>query len=229
MKISQQKEVQLEKILNQMTNILMPNNFGAQMSEVRQFLQCAYNLFSSWKAKLNLSLVGNYDPNRFWPLFEDFLKESENGSWSQMSRHRPEIEGYKVQLWSSIQQLLTNSTNISRAIQIIDTATSNSSKNKIPGLTPFILSGIIFAYDEDNYMILDKPVMEYFDLKNYEEALLEYCKIVYESKKYSTKFKLSMWHINKAYGILSNQSQLPVKKLNGICRSKNSQNFSFPF
>ena len=71
--------------------------------------------------------------------------------------------------------------------------------------------------------------MEYFDLKNYEEALLEYCKIVYESKKYSTKIKLSMWHINKAYGILSNQSQLPVKKLNGICRSKNSQNFSFPF
>ena len=146
-----------------------------------------------------------------------------------MSRHRPEIECYKVQLWSSIQQLLTNSTNISRAVQIIDTTTSNSSKNKIPGLTPFILSGIIFAYDENNYMILDKPVMEYFHLKNYKEALLDYHKIVYESKKCSTKFQLSMRHISKAYGILSNQSQLPVKKLNGICRPKNSKNFSFPF
>jgi len=54
MQISQQKEVQLEKILNQMTNILMPNNFGAQMSEVRQFLKCAYNLFRSLESSFKM-------------------------------------------------------------------------------------------------------------------------------------------------------------------------------
>ncbi len=228
MQIYKQKE--LENVLNGMASILTYNYpKNKKLDEVREFLQCAYGLFSSWKGKLNPHLTGTYDADKFWPLFVDFLKECENGSWSQMARHESKIEKYKTQLFSSLEQLLSARANLNGTIRIMNSVTENSSPKKIAGLTPFILSGILFASDEDNFMILDNPVLEYFNLKDHREALSEYRNIIDISRSYSTKFKLSMWYINKAYGILSNDGELAVKKLCGNCRSMKSKNFVYSF
>ena len=227
MLISKQKE--LENILNGMASILTYKGpISAEQDEVGKFLQCAYGLFNCWKGKLNLLLTGTYDADKFWPLFEDFLNESKNGSWSQMWRHKPEIAKYKAQLFSSVQQLLSARANLDTTVEIMEGVTEKSSPKKIAGLTPFVLSGILFASVEDNFMILDTPVLEYFGLKSYEQALSEYRNIIDISKSYSKKFNLSMWYINKGYGILSNQG-LDVKKLCGNCRPMKSKNFVYSF
>lgn len=228
MLISKHKE--LENILNGMASILTykgPKN--KEWDEVSEFLQCAYGIFSNWKGKLNLLLTGTYDADKFWPLFEDFLGECKNGSWSQMARHKSEIAKYKTQLFSSLEQLLSARANLNTTVGIMESVTENSSPKKIARLTPFILSGILFASDEDNFMILDNPVLEYFGFKDYGEALSEYRNIIDVSRSYSIKFKLSMWYINKAYGILSHQGELAVKKLCGNCRPMKSKNFVYSF
>ena len=228
MMISKQKD--LENILNGMASILTYNgqkNKG--WNDAREFLRCAYGLFAGWKGKLNPPLTRTYDAATFWPLFVDFLKECKNGSWSQMARHNSEIEKYKTQLFSSLDQLLLARANLDKTIGIMESLTGSSSPVKIAGLTPFILSGILFASDEDNFMILDNPVLEYFHIKDYREALSEYRKIIDISRSYSTKFKLSMWHINKAYGILSHHGELAVKRLCGNCRPMKSKDFVYTF
>lgn len=228
MQISKQKE--LEKILTEMAILLTPNITKSPVKhEVCQFLGCAYGLFSSWKSKFNPSLIGTYNADKFWTLFEDFLDESNNGSWSQMARGKDKIKKDKVQLFSSVKQLLTNGSNLGEVVRIIKNVTSESSANKILGLTPFKLSGILFAHDENNYMILDNPVTEYFGYKDPDQALLNYKNIIDTSRSYSKKFNLSMWHINKGYGILSNEGKIVVKKLNGNCRSEKSKNFEYSF
>lgn len=229
MQVYKQKE--LENVLNGMTSILMNNHPKKNKipDEVREFLQCAYSLFSSWNGKLIPLLTGTYDADKFWPVFVDFLNECENGSWSQMARRKSEIEKYKTQLFSSIEQLLSTRADLDKTVGIMESVTENSSPKKIAGVTPFILSGILFASDEDNFMILDNPVLEYFDLKDYREALSEYRNIIDISRSYSKKFKLSIWYINKAYGILSHDGELAVKKFCGNCRSMKSKNFVYSF
>lgn len=224
------KEVELERILNSMAGILNnnPTRFTPKY-EVAEFLRCSHNLFSSWKGRLGPVLAGTYSDNQFWLLFEEFCRECKNGSWSDMCRHKSEIEPHKSALYVSVRNLLSAGMHINRVVDIIQSVTKASNPSKITGLTPFPLTGILFASDEENFMILDNPVLEYFGFKSYEGALLEYQKIIDKSRYYTKKFNLSMWDINKAYGVLSNNSSLGVKKLCGNCRSPKSKNYEYPF
>ena len=224
------KESDLENILNKLESILTYKGPKSKyVDEVREVLKCSYRLFSGWKGRLGPLLTGAYSEDGFWSLFEEFLCECNNGSWSQMSRHLAEIADYKKILFYSVQQLLSAGSDLDLVAEIMRSVTDPSSPKKIKGLSPFILSGISFAFDEDNFMILDKPVLEYFGISNYEQALSEYKTIIDTSKSYSTEFNLSMWYINKAYGILSHGSELGLKKLCGKCRSKKSSPLVYSF
>lgn len=225
------KEVELETILNSMARILNnnPTRFTTEY-EVAEFLRCSHNLFSSWKVKLGPILAGTYSDDQFWLLFEKFCRECENGSWSGMSRHKSKIEPYKSSLYASVRNLLSAGVDAKSLVCIIQSVTKDSSPSKITGLTPFSLTGILFASDEDNFMILDDPVLEYFGFKrwDYEGALSEYLEIIDKSRYYAKKFNLSMFDINKAYAVLSNNRKLEVKKLCGNCRSLKTKNYEYP-
>ncbi len=101
MQITKQKD--LENILNGMADVLRHNGPKSTVQDkVGRFLQCAYGLFGSWKGGLNQILSGGYSVDQFWSLFEGFLNECNNGSWSQMSRHKGEIAKNKESLFSSV-------------------------------------------------------------------------------------------------------------------------------
>ena len=211
------KETELKKVLDAMSDIMMDTSRFTIKHEVRRFLQCSYDIFSSWKAKLNSIALGTSNENQFWDFFKDFLNECGNGSWSGMSRHKSEIYMQKSHLYNSIQKLLSAGSDLSKIVAIIRNITDESSLNKINGLTAFPLTAMIFALNEKNFMVLDNPVIEYFGFKGYGDALQDYDKIIEKSREYSERFNLSMWFVNKGYGIVSRHNMLGLKKLCGLC------------
>ena len=125
--------------------------------------------------------------------------------------------------------MLQTRGNIKKIIELIADVTEGSSKNKITGLTPFQLTAILFASDEENFMVIDKPILEYFGFEDYRTGVYNYQEIVDESRYYFKEFNLSMWHINKAYAIASNQNKLFVKKLCGRCNFTNAKDYEYLF
>lgn len=223
-------ENDLKNILEKLSGILTYKIAApGAVDEVREVLKCAYGIFRSWKSKLDPLLTGTYTADTFWPLFEEFTHECKNGSWSQMYRHNNDIVKYKKPLFSSVKSLLSVGPKIGLAVEIMRDVTDLKRLNKIKGLTPFQLSGILFAFDEDNFMILDGPVLKCFGISDYSRALSEYKTIIDTSKGYSKRFNLPMWYVNKAYGILSNDSVLKLKPLCWQCRSKKSKPLSYSF
>lgn len=220
----------LENILIQMANFRADDNKKITDGFMaRKYLQCAYDLFGSWRSKIGYILEGSYDENNFWSFFEKFCKESENGSWSLMCMNNSKVEKEKLKFFSTVRDILLSRGDIQKIILLLNNVTDNSSQNRIIGLSPFPLTAILFASDEENYMVLDKPVLNYFGFSNYGEALPEYREIINKSRDYSKKFNLPMWYINKAYGILSNGCYLEVKKLKGQCLSLKDKNFPYRF
>ena len=228
--INPDKEKELEDILNQMSNIEVNKSLTIEQRYAQQFLECAHKLFLDWRPTMKRIASKEVDENSFWGFFERFLNECENGSWSGMARHKPAIERFKQELYNVVSKMLLSKTNINEVINIIKNTTMPSGASKIDGLTAFPMTGILFASDEDNFMILDEPVLDYFGLNgNYNNALSNYKYIIDKSRKYSIKFNLPMWYINKAYGILSNDKSLPLKKLCGNCFGKTFTNHIFNF
>ncbi|KJE49789.1 MULTISPECIES: hypothetical protein [unclassified Acidiplasma] len=228
--ISPDREKELENILSQMSNIITNKSLTTEQRYAQQFLECTHKLFLAWKPTMKRIASKEIDENTFWGFFERFLNECENGSWSGMARHKPAIEPFKQQLYNIVSQMLLSKANINEVINIIKNTTMPSGANKIDGLTAFPMTGILFASDEDNFMILDEPVLDYFGLQeDYDGALSNYKYIIDKSKYYSTKFNLSMWYVNKAYGILSNDKSLPLKKLCVNCFGKYFKNHGYNF
>lgn len=223
------KEKKLEKVLDAMSEIMTDTSRFTVKYEVRKFLQCSYDIFSLWKAKLNSIALGTSDENKFWDYFEDFLNECGNGSWSGMSRHKSEIYIQKSFLYTLVQKLLSAENNLDKIVGIIRNITNESSLNKINGLTPFPLTGMLFASNEENFMVLDNPVIKYFSLKGYDDALQDYGNIIEKSREYSERFNISMWFVNKGYGIVSHQNRLGLKKLCGTCVSPKGRNYEYQF
>ena len=224
------KEEKLENILIQMANFRADDNTKITAGFMaRKYLQCTYDLFSSWRSEIGYILEVSYNENKFWSFFEEFCRESENGSWSLMCMNNSKVEKEKFKFFSTVRDILLSRGDIQKIILLLNNVTDNSSPNKIIGLAPFPLTAILFASEEENYMVLDKPVLNYFGFSNYGEALPEYREIINKSRDYSKKFNLPMWYINKAYAILSSQCYLEVKKLNGRCRSMKDEDFSYQF
>ena len=210
--------------------ILNGNNTNPQDRQVKQFLDCANNLFNGWANTFTTTYLNGINENQFWEIFIEFLRECRNGSWSQMARHENEIEKYKSQLFQLVKDLIANSTSLGTVLNLIRDTTLPSGSNKITGLSPFILTGIMFVSDQNSFMILDQPVLDFFTTDAQDALTLQtYQNIVNTSQEYAGKYNLSMWHINKAYGILANNSQLPVKKLCNQCFSKYYKVFEYPF
>jgi hypothetical protein len=229
------KEKELEGILNQLSGLLT-NKYpsSGRHEDARLFLDCSYNLFLGWRSSLNRIMNLELDEYEFWETFESFCNECQNGSWSGMARHKSEIKPRRGQLYKSVHQMLLARTDVNKVIRIIKNVTTSSGPDKIGGLTAFPMTGILFAYDEENFMILDSPVMDYFGFtgeieERYYRALSGYGEIIRKSREYSKKFSLPMWYVNKAYGILSNHKHLGVKKLCGNCFGTSFRNFEFPF
>ena len=222
-------EGNLERILESMTNLLAEKTYLTQKYNVRKFLECAYGIFASWQVKWNSLLEEAFDEKRFWSFFEDFCRECENGSWSLMCMANSKLKYNKAEFYKSVRQIFDAKGNLEKITHLIRDVTDHSSKNKINGLTPFQLTGILFASEEENYMVIDRPVLEYFGIKNYGNALDNYDKIVNKSRSYSEKFNLKMWHVNKAYAIATNHDKMIVKKLCGRCNSTNAKDYEYQF
>lgn len=223
------KQRNLKTILKDMADILSDNSYSTEKYNVRKFLQCAYKIFASWKVKWNYVMEEAYDENRLWSIFQDFCRECGNGTWSLMCRANSKLVHHKAEFHNSVQKILQNRDNEKKIIELIADFTEGSSKNKITGLTPFQLTAILFASDEANFMVIDKPILEYFEYKDYRTALNNYQRIVDESRSYCKDSNLSMWHINKAYAIASNQNKLFVKKLCGRCNFTNAKDYEYQF
>lgn len=229
------REKELESILTNLSGFLTNGNTLSEKQKfTRQFLDCSYHIFLGWRSTLNRIMNPGLDEEEFWNIFEKFCNECQNGSWSGMARHKSEIAIHKGQLYGSVHQMLSNRTDVDNVIRIIKEVTTSSGSNKIEGLTAFPMTGILFAYDEEDFMILDGPVLEYFGFtdeidKRYDRALSEYREIISKSQEYAKKFSLPMWYVNKAFGILSNNKSLGVKKLCGNCFGSGFRNFEYRF
>ena len=172
--INKVKEKELFDILSKMSRILS-NPVGPEEHYVKDFLECANRLFSNWQSTMNQIANHSLGENKFWEFFERFLNECKNGSWSGMARHKPVIEHYKKELYAAVSQMLSARNDIKNVINIIKNTTLSSGLNKIEGLTAFPMTGMLFAFDQANFMILDEPVLDYFDLNgNYDAALSNY-------------------------------------------------------
>ena len=224
------KSKNIDIILSKMQLILNGHSTNPQDIQVKQFLDCANDLFKKWANTFTTGYLNSINENQFWEIFIEFLRECRNGSWSQMARHENEIEKYKSQLFQLVKDLIANSTDLGTVLNLIKDATFSGRSNKIKGLSPFILTGIMFASDQNSFMILDQPVLDFFTTDAQDALTLQtYQNILNISQAYAKKYKLSMWHVNKAYGILGNNNQMPVKKLCNQCFPKSFKVFDYPF
>lgn len=75
-----------------------------------------------------------------------------------------------------------------------------------------------------------QPVLDFFNTSAAGALTSKtYQNIVSTSASLVIEYNLSMWYVNKAYGILANNSKLPVKKLCDHCFGKSFKVFNYPF
>ena len=81
-----------------------------------------------------------------------------------------------------------------------------------------LATSILFVHDENNFMILDSPVKRYFNVIDDKDAIENYDKIITYSQGLAAKYKLSMWTVNKAYGVFMNGGKI---KIFDFCNNSN--------
>ncbi|MHB1709628.1 MAG: hypothetical protein ACYCT2_09165 [Thermoplasmataceae archaeon] len=217
------------RMLGSIQQIVSGKKLGPKMNEARNFLSCAYGIFSSWKPFFSPSNLNSITPDQFWAGFETFLSERGNGSWSQLKRHKNSLKNNREKLLSNIKTLINTKNNFSQVLDNLRDFCDTKSRNYFKGQSLFLMTGILFASDEDNFMVIDGPVRRYFfPNKRYasnEDMIKIYSIVIVYSEGLSNKYSLSMWHIYKAYAVLANGGKLDLKRLgnNGrTCIDKNT-------
>ena len=81
----------------------------------------------------------------------------------------------------------------------------------VKGMSVFLATAILFARDDKNFMLIDKPVRACFGLgKNIMNQLNNYANVIQQSQIRAQNFGLDLWFINKAYGICQHNMSIKI-------------------
>ncbi len=211
-------------LLGRMRDIMSGKILSNYSPDIKGFLNCSYGIFSGWKNKFSLTNLQQVGVNGFRTYISDFLPESGNGSWSGLARHKPDIQAKISTLYANIITLLKSKGDINQVKMNLCTFCNPGSKSYFKGQTPFLLTAILFASDEDNFMVLDSPVREFYGRDSNNDAIGIYDSIIRVSQSLAKSSGLKMWYINKAYAVHNNSDRIDLKRLNGKCLGYHNKN-----
>jgi hypothetical protein len=213
-----QDDSNLNYVLSKMSEIL--NGKFAKLDEeyVYNYFKIAYGLFSKWKQIFELKNIEGSSLQEIQDQVKMFLLERNNGSWSTMhwaNGNVPKDPNLKEALIELLGYKTTNGLpdfdDVKRRIGILVDKNSNF---HIKGMSILFCTSVLFAHYEENFMIMDGPVRDIFQIKDDAGQLEYYDHIIQQSKSLRKKFSnLNMWHINKAYAVSLNRNQIKIGHL----------------
>ncbi|QRF75024.1 hypothetical protein Thermo_00517 [Thermoplasmatales archaeon] len=216
--------VSFNSLLERVRDIVSGKILSKDSMNTKDYLDCSYGIFSGWKNKFSLTNLKQVGENGFASYIHDFLPESGNGSWSGLARHKPDIEANIGILYENVITLLRSKGNVGEVKEYLTTFSSSGSKNHFNGQSVFLLTAILFANDEDNFMVLDSPVREFYGRDSNNSAVEIYDSIIRTSQSLAKSSGLKMWYINKAYAVHSIGDMIDLKRLNGKCLNHYTKN-----
>ena len=211
------KEQDFVNMIGRIRNIICSQDGTSDISDARNFLSCAYGLFSNWKNFFQFQNIKSMNITNFKSQFEHFLDESGNGSWSGLARHKKSLLQNPRALQKAVIDLLKCTQNFQKIKQTLKDLCLTNRGGHIGGMSVFLCTAILFASDEGNFIVVDSPVKEYFGILDDEDTINNYGCIIGKTKDYAANVDLPMWHINKAYAIFNNNMNLKIKNLRNQC------------
>lgn len=214
---TKEKGEELDYILKRLSAIKGDPHGGTDEKKIQKFLDCSYGRFKKCGEIFEPDNLKN-NPSKFQDELEGFLNETENGSWSGLHR----MKGYSKprELWyDTTLELLRRRDSPKSVKDFLRLVTSPAgTQSGVSHFSLAVATAILFASDESNFMILDKPVLDFFGIGNDNEGIDSYDKIIKYSKERANKCTVDMWLVNKAYAIIRNNGYLVLKPLKkGLC------------
>ena len=215
-----QNDPNLNYVLNKMSNILNGNFANSDERDIKNYLEKAHDLFSQWKSVFELKYIKVSTLSGIQAQVKEFLLERNNGSWSGMQRSNANVPK-EPNLKDALIKLLEYRTNngvpdLDDVTKRIDMLSNKKSDLHINGMSIFFCTAVLFVHDPENFMVMDGPVRDIFQVKNDPGQLANYNNIIQQSKSIISKFpNLDTWHINKAYAISMDRKQIKIGHLGG--------------
>ena len=202
-------------------------NISNNDKDIAEFLMPAEGLFKSWKLFFNSSYSNNIKKsqqlnNYLCDMIKRYLPENGNGSWNGMERQEKTLCSNPLKLINSFIDILNYNNFIfpdyDDVKDLLKKFVINNSPSHTSGMGTLLATSILFVHDENNFMILDSPVKRYFNVIDDKDAIENYDKIITYSQGLAAKYKLSMWTVNKAYGVFMNGGKI---KIFDFCNNSN--------
>ena len=204
-------------VLSRIRDILNGNFKKPNDKQIHDYLIAAHNLFLTWAPRFQNNNINNSPQNQLQNILSDFILEANNGSWNNMQR-----TGMAVAQNPALRNLLQTLINyrINNGIPDINDVTARLNRlcahipGHVSGMSVFLATAILFARDDRNFMVIDKPVRDCFGLgENIMNQLNNYANVIHQSQILAQKFGLDLWFVNKAYGICQHNMSIKILHL----------------
>ena len=182
--------------------------------QIHDYLFAAHNLFLTWAPRFQNQNINQLTQNQLQNILGEFILEAHNGSWNNMQRtgmavaHNPAL--------GNLLQVLFN-YRINNGVPDINDVTARLIQlcshipGHVKGMSVFLATAILFARDDKNFMVIDKPVRDCFGLgKNIMNQLNNYANVIQQSQILAQNFGLDLWFVNKAYGICQHNMSIKI-------------------
>ena len=203
----------IDYVLGRIRDILNKNFNNSYDNQIYDYLIAAHNLFLTWSSKFEPKIIDNSTQVQLKITLSDFILEANNGSWNNMQRTGSAVANsamLKNLLKILINYKINNSMpDMNDVITRLNSICNPAASGHVGGMSVFLATAILFARDDKNFMVIDKPVRECFGLKNDITQLTDYDNIIQYSQGLAQKYGVDLWYVNKAYGIC--QSNMHIK------------------
>ena len=208
-----------DKILVKFGNISKGIIVNNDDKEIAEFFIKAAGLFRSWKPFLNSTYLNSIKSSPqlkdyFCDLLKKYLPENGNGSWNGMERQEVNLCKQPVKLIDAFIDILNFNHFIfpdyDNVKELLYEYADQGSSKHVSGMGTLLATSLLFVFDENSFMVLDRPVKTYFNINDDKEGIDNYDKIITYSQNLAAKYKLSMWAVNKAYAVYINGGKIKI-------------------
>jgi hypothetical protein len=201
----------MDRVLKRFYQISIGNITNSDDEKVAKYIHCAKSLFNSWKYFFNSNYLSNlknssHFSNYFCDMLKLYLPERGNGSWNGMERQEANLCSNPKLLIEALIDMLNYKTinslpDYNDVERMLSKYQVQKSTNHVNGMGILLATSALFVSNQDNFMVVDKPIMNYFNITTTEDAIQNYQNIIKYSKCLSITYGVNMWLVNKAYAV----------------------------
>ena len=219
MNIPAPMDTKFKNILTRFGAIAEGNISNNDDKDIALFFMHAEGLFKSWKLFFNSSYSNNIKKsqqlnNYLCDMIKRYLPENGNGSWNGMERQEVNLCKQPVKLIDAFIDILNFNHFIfpdyDNVKELLYEYADQGSSKHVSGMGTLLATSLLFVFDENSFMVLDRPVKTYFNINDDKEGIDNYDKIITYSQNLAAKYKLSMWAVNKAYAVYINGGKIKI-------------------